>query len=426
MTELAFDDRPVADASLTDLDLDLALLTAHEYAKKLGLRGPTSATLTTFLRELGLLINVKGTEKPSNAAVLLFGVNPQRFFPHAIVSVTIDGKKRQVISGNLLRQRNELLEWVRGKDVNSTLKVKVLGRHVERSAYHERALVELVVNLLVHRDYEDGRPAVINVETGSLISFVNPGRPPDRLTDKLTIDDQGQFEPLRELTSQRNRSLCDVFYGMSVMERAGTGLSDVVKYAREGNGTAVFRLPPGDEEFKAEIFQPTASGRFAGVARDTRPIGTYVLNLLPFAALPEAVSRVKVRGTLREIAGVAPLEEAGTVLLHGGELWSLAPPPLLAAILQPVMTSPEIQVSDREALESDPALARVFSWLLRKHFEGRLKGLRGRGLIMEEDNTHRIDLGCAPKAVLHVHRGGREDSASRIRKDEAGHPPNEV
>jgi hypothetical protein len=386
LTELAFDDRPAADASLDDLDMDVALLTAHEYAKKLGLPEPTSGSLPTFLRELGLLIKVKETEKPSNAALLLFGANPQRFFPHAVVSVTIDGKKRQVMSGNLLRQRQELLEWVSEKDVNPTLKVKVLGRHEERAAYHERALVELVVNLLVHRDYEDVRPAVINVESGSLISFVNPGRPPERLTDKLTIDDQGQFEPVKELTSQRNRALCDIFYGMSVMERAGTGLSDVVRYARERSGTAVFKLPPGDEEFKAEIFQPTASGRFAGVARDTRPIGTYVLNLLPFAALPDAVSRVKVRGTLREIAGLVPLEEAGTVLLHGGELWSLAPPPLLRAILEPVVTSPDIQVSEREAIEADPDLSRVFSWLLRKHFEGRLKGLRGLGLVMEENN----------------------------------------
>jgi hypothetical protein len=386
LTELAFDDRAVADATLSDLDLDAALLTAHEYSKKLGLRDPTSGTLPTFLRELGLIIDVNGEAKPSNAAVLLFGKNPQRFFPHAVVTVTIDGKKRQVISGNLLEQRKGLLEWISDKDVNPTIKVKVLGRHVERSAYHERALVELVVNLLVHRDYEDCRPAIINVESGSLISFLNPGRPPERLTNKLTIDDQGQFEPVKELTSQRNRSLCDIFYGMSVMERAGTGLSDVVKYAREGSGTAVFRLPPGDEEFKAEIFQPTASGRFAGVARDTRPIGTYVLNLLPFAALPEAISRVKVRGTLREIAGVAPLEEAGTVLLHGNELWSLAPPPLLRSILQPVMVSPEIQVSERDQLDSDPDLSRVFSWLLRKHFEGRLKGLKGTGLIIEENN----------------------------------------
>lgn len=383
-SEPAFDDRPVGTATLSDLDLDLALHTSHEYAKKLGLRAPSAASLPAFLRELGLLVNVKGTERPSNAAMLLFGADPQRFFPHAIVSVTVDGKRREVKSGNLLKQRADLLEWIAGKDVNPTLKVKVLGRHVERTAYHERALVELIVNLLVHRDYEDHRPATINVETGSLISFLNPGRPPELLTNTLTIDDQGKFEPVREMTSQRNRSLCDVFYGMSVMERAGTGLSDVVKYAQEASGNAVFRLPPGDDEFRAEIFQPTTSGRLAGVARDTRPIGTYVLNLLPFAALPERVSRVSVRGTLREIAGRVPLQEAGTVLLYGGELWSLAPPPLLRSILQPVMTS-SVQTSERGEIEADPDLARVFSWFLRKHFEVRLKGLKAHGLVIEEN-----------------------------------------
>lgn len=82
-----------ARAFLQRKGIHLALHTAHEYAKKLGLRTPTAATLPPFLRELGLLVNVKGTERPSNAAILLFGVDPQRFFPHAIVSVTVDGKR---------------------------------------------------------------------------------------------------------------------------------------------------------------------------------------------------------------------------------------------------------------------------------------------------------------------------------------------
>jgi len=84
---------------------------------------------------------------------------------------------------------------------------------------------------------------------------------------------------------------------------------------------------------------------------------------------------VSVRGTLREIAGRLPLEEAGTVLLYGGELWSLAPPPLLRSVLQPVMTS-NVRTSERGEIEEDTDLARVFSWFLRKHFEGRLKALK--------------------------------------------------
>jgi hypothetical protein len=41
---------------------------------------------------------------------------------------------------------------------------------------------------------------------------------------------------------------------MSVMERAGTGLSDVVRFTKEGDGGAIFRMPPGADEFRAEIF----------------------------------------------------------------------------------------------------------------------------------------------------------------------------
>jgi hypothetical protein len=203
------------------------------------------------------------------------------------------------------------------------------------------------------------------------------------LTEKLSIGDDGMFEPVSELTSLRNRALCDIFFGMSAMERAGTGLTDVVRYARDGSGQAVFKFPPGDDSFRAEIFQPTTSGRLAGVAIDTRPIGTYIVNLLPFAALPEAVSRVKVRGTLREIAQAVPLEEAGTVLLRGGELWSLAPPALLTSVLRPVMSDGKVTVTERPDLESDPDLTRVFTWFLRKHFEGQLVRLKRHGLMIE-------------------------------------------
>lgn len=382
--EVAFDDRPAAAATLADLDLDLTLRTAIEYARKLRLREPASVTLATFLREHGLLVECGGMQRPTNAAVLLFGAAPQRFFRHAVVTVTIDGKKRQVIDGNLLKQRSDLLEWISEEDVNPTIKVKTVGRHIERPAYHQRALVELVVNLLVHRDYEDHRPSTIEVEPGRKISFSNPGRPSQPLAEKLLIGDDGMFEPVSELTSLRNRALCDIFFGMSAMERAGTGLTDVVRYARDGSGQAIFKFPPGDDSFRAEIFQPATSGRLARVAIDTRPIGTYIVNLLPFAALPEAVSRVPVKGTLREIAQAVPLEEAGTVLLWAGELWSLAPPALLASILRPVMSGERVTVTERRDLEADPDLGRVFTWFLRKHFEGHLTRLKRHGLLIED------------------------------------------
>ena len=207
-------------ATVADLDLDLALRTAHEYSQKLGLKEPSAATLRAFLRELGLLVDDDGIERPSIAAILLFGRDPQRFLPHAVVTVTIDGKKRKVITGNLLQQRRDLLEWAEQKEVNPTLKVKVRGRHEERRAYHERALVELCVNLLVHRDYVDVRPATIQAQTNDGIVFLNPGRLPEGVADEVKMNVHGQFEPVRELTSPRNRAICDIFFGMDEVSLA--------------------------------------------------------------------------------------------------------------------------------------------------------------------------------------------------------------
>jgi hypothetical protein len=399
------DDLPVEKATLADLNLDLALMTARQYAKKLGLAEPVAATLKAFLAELGLVLNVGGMERPSIAAMLLFGRDPQRFLPHAVVTLTINGKKRKVVSGNLINQRKLLLEWAAETDVNPVLKVKVGGRHRERRAYHERALVELCINLLVHRDYADERPATITAMAGRSISFSNPGGLPEEATLALKCDARGQFEPVREWTSPRNRALCDIFYGMSVMERAGTGLSDVVKFAKEGDGAAIFRLPPGSDAFRAEVFQPEASGKAAGVARDTRPIGTYVLNYLPFAALPASVTRVPVRGTLENIARVAPLSEVGTVMTWAGELWCFAPRALAEVVLKAVMTGPARE-TERAEIERDPDLARVLSWLLRKHFEGHLRTLYAKGLMIEPDrrtNRRAYFFGAKGAPRLHIY-----------------------
>ena len=86
-----------------------------------------------------------------------------------------------MITGNLLKQRKDLLEWGAQEDVNPVLKVKVRGRHEERRAYHERALIELCINLLVHRDYADGRPAIIQAQANSGVTFLNPGRLEERV-----------------------------------------------------------------------------------------------------------------------------------------------------------------------------------------------------------------------------------------------------
>lgn len=106
---------------------------------------------------------------------------------------------------------------------------------------------------------------------------------------------------------------------------------------------------------------------------------------MPFASLPAVVSRVNVSGTLATISRRVPLNEIGTALVWGGELWSFAPAALLYAVLRPVMTESGVCENSREEIEADPDLARVLSCLLRKHFEGQLRRLQNRGFVLEAD-----------------------------------------
>src|SRR5262245_48394504 len=76
-------------------------------------------------------------------------------------------------SAAIFSQRLNLLEWLQDSDVNPVLKVKRGTKHEKLPAYPPRALVELLVNMLVHRDYERSETASIDVEPGRTMVFRN-------------------------------------------------------------------------------------------------------------------------------------------------------------------------------------------------------------------------------------------------------------
>lgn len=172
--DIHFDDQAVEGATWESLDVDLALATLKQYSDKLERGEISSQQLRPFMRELGLLVGEASADTPSVACILLFGKDPSAFFPHAVVSTTFDGKRRQVFGGNLITQYKKLVEWLESDDTNPTLKVKGHRIHQSQKAYSPRALIELLVNMLVHRDYEIPRPSSIELFSNSSIKFTNP------------------------------------------------------------------------------------------------------------------------------------------------------------------------------------------------------------------------------------------------------------
>lgn len=380
-----FDDQIVKRAGWADIDASTALATLQRYCEKLE-RGPIgSEHLKPLMRELGLLVREGDTDRPTVACILLFGRDLRRFFPHAVVSATVGNKKRRVFGGNLIEQYHAVLEWLEDKDVNPTLKVKRGRKHEKQKAYPERALVELLVNMLVHRDYEIRKPSFINVTPNESIRYLNPGAHSQTASTHLEFDEQGVFEPVPEFSDLRNRALCDVFFGMSAMERAGTGLVDAGELAFGQGGAAQFAFPPSEDAFAGILYRPEASAGSNTIAKDTRPVGTYLINMLPFSAMPQQVTRLRIQGGWSEMKRHAPLSEAGTFVFEArsGELWSFASAPLLSTIFEPIMTEPaqEITIGD---MEDDDVLRKKLSWLIRKHFEQYLGEFADDGLVIEK------------------------------------------
>ncbi|MEI9421213.1 hypothetical protein O7A70_08545 [Mesorhizobium sp. Cs1299R1N1] len=416
-----FDDEPVAGATWADIDADLALSTLRQYCSRLERGIIDSTKLKPLMRELGLLAGDSGVERPSVACVLLFGREPGRFFSYGVVSATIARKKRRLFAGNLIGQYQAILDWFDEEKINPVLKVKGRRQHETRPAYPERALVELLVNMIVHRDYAAAKPSQIDVLPGHSVRFSNPGAALKDATDRLRMGPDGAFVPVPEFSDLRNRALCDIFFGMSAMERAGTGLTDTCELASELGGAASFAYPPGEDSFVAELFRVEASAGSASVARDHRPVGTYVLNLLPFVATPQYLTHIPLAARRwDELEKKVPFDEAGTFVFEWrtGDLWCFLSEVVANTIFAPAAAAPARSIPLAE-VEQDRVLLSKFSWLARRHFEHHLKQFESQGLIIEKDKKGHL----ARRAYFTAFRGNNRtlvyDSPSRknIRRD---------
>ena len=152
-----YEDEPVADASIEDLDLDFV----REYCKKIGY----SKSPEEYLRENKKYITKKdGKENVSVAAILLFGKNPQIFFPRAFIRfIRYDGTEAKVgkdmnvikdviFEGRILDQVEKAVDFIKIQMKEKTY-LGHDGIFVTEEEYSEFVRTEIVVNAAAHRDY---------------------------------------------------------------------------------------------------------------------------------------------------------------------------------------------------------------------------------------------------------------------------------
>lgn len=152
-----FEDEPVADSSIEDIDMEFV----SSYCKKIGY---SKSPKEYILQNKSLTVTKGNRQEMSGAAILLFGKDPQRFFPRARIRIIrydgIEAKvgaemnviKDRTFTGRILNQVETSLAFLRDQIKEYTY-LGADGKFVTRPEYPEFAWKELVVNAIAHRDY---------------------------------------------------------------------------------------------------------------------------------------------------------------------------------------------------------------------------------------------------------------------------------
>jgi ATP-dependent DNA helicase RecG len=242
-----WDARPCPGASLDDLALDLFLAGYRQYAVAPEI---IEENHRTTIEQLAALRFYNFTQdRPTHAAILLFGKDPLFFVPGGYVQyVRYEGLTQ---ASDVIRDRRyvgDLLTILRGldqlaEDVAEARPVAASGL-TERMIfdYPPRALHELLVNAVIHRNYEGSTAPITINHYLDRIEIMSPGG----LFGDLTPE---QFP---RGTSYRNPVLAEAARTLGFVNRYGRGIAITQEELRR-NDSAEARFELGGNHFLAII-----------------------------------------------------------------------------------------------------------------------------------------------------------------------------
>jgi predicted HTH transcriptional regulator len=213
-----FEERAVLEATLDDLDdqavANFVRLARSERQFPLPEKSPMAAVLT----HLHLLCE----GQPTNAALLLFGRDPQRFLPSAEVRcMHFHGTEIQrpvpfyrIFKGNVFEQVDMATDFVMSK-LNRSIGTRAESAQAPvRYEILPDVIREAVVNAVAHRDYASAGAVQVSV-FADRVEVWNPGILPAPLTTESLRHPHGSIA--------RNPRLCEALFLARYIEKYGTG-----------------------------------------------------------------------------------------------------------------------------------------------------------------------------------------------------------
>jgi ATP-dependent DNA helicase RecG len=265
---------------------------------KRGFKLQESAAVDEVLVHLNLMKEGRIT----NAALLLFGKTPQRFFINSEVRcVHFHGNivekpmpSYKVFKGDVFELVDQAVDFVLSK---LDYAVGTRAENIEIPGKYEipkEIVAEVIVNAIAHRDYTNNGSVQVMLFSDRL-EVVNPGAIPLGWT----------IEKLKGLHTSvpANPLLAEPMYLKGYIERLGTGTSDIMRIAKENH----LQAPDFEQsdDFKAIVFRPSTDQ-----APTKHPLSTPQVPLKYPSSSIEIQNLVKVlegemsRAEIQEILGL--------------------------------------------------------------------------------------------------------------------------
>jgi ATP-dependent DNA helicase RecG len=151
---------------------------------------------------------------------------------------------------DLIEQVEILFTFVK-KHINKEVVVSGKLENTERWQYPLDAVREIVLNMVVHRDYRSAADSVIKV-FDDRVEFFNPGSLPDGLSVERLLS--GNYR-----SSPRNRAVATLFKDLGLIEKYGSGIRRVLDLCKaQGLPAPLFEDTP--QGFVATLFSSPKIG----------------------------------------------------------------------------------------------------------------------------------------------------------------------
>ena len=159
--------------------------------------------------------------KISNGCFLMFSKDENLYttiqMGHFASEIII--KDDVVNSDDILTQIEEVMSFIRKHISKELIITDTQIENVQRWQYPLDALREIVLNMIIHRDYTASSNSIIKIFSDHIL-FFNPGT----LPDSISIE---QLKTNKYISTPRNRQIAKTAKEMGLIERYGTGIRRV-------------------------------------------------------------------------------------------------------------------------------------------------------------------------------------------------------